>query len=112
MVAPVLSFTGSPTESAAAAAPPAVALVSEAEPDVDGAVEVLGAVDCVLGLDDCIGASVGGMFEVAGWLAAKAGADIAAAIPTAIKRAERMWILPGFVPNPSPNDPPAKIVPK
>src|SRR5580692_8870527 len=57
MVAPVLSFTGSPTESEAAAAdPPAVALVSAADPEVDG-VELVsgGAVACEP--LDCIGAS-------------------------------------------------------
>ena len=81
MVEPVLSFTGSPTESAAAA--PAVALVSAAEPvgdvlapvsgevlvepdedDVSGGVCELGAVELV----------APGIFElpVVGWLEARA----------------------------------------
>src|ERR1700722_11137215 len=68
MVAPVLSFTGSPTlRAGAAAALPAVALVSAAEPDgavVDepagGAVLASGVED---GAVDCIGAPVDGMLD-------------------------------------------------
>jgi hypothetical protein len=57
---------------------------------VSGVVEVAGAVDC-------IGASVAGVFELAaaGWLAAKAGPQVAMAIPAAMKSAERIWVLPG-----------------
>jgi len=75
MVEPVLSFTGSPTESAAAAEAPAVALLSAAEPEVEG-VDVAsgGVVVCELAPLDCIGASVAGTFDAPAevWLAARA----------------------------------------
>jgi hypothetical protein len=106
IVAPVLSFTGSPTVSAAGAAAPerAVALVSDGEPVGELPGDVLGVVEAggwvvrllVAGGVDCIGASVPGMFDEpeAVGLAARAWPAIATARPAEIRSAERNGVSP------------------
>src|SRR5277367_6560783 len=99
MVAPVLSFTGSPTERLAAALDEAVALVSAAAPPAGAALPFElasgdddvagGAAVCELGVADCIEP------PAAVWLAARAEPDIATAMPAAMKSAERMFDSPG-----------------
>jgi hypothetical protein len=69
---------------------------------------------CELGGADCVGVSVRGKFEppAAVGLAARAWPDIAMARPAATKSAERIRISWVVLPNPSPNEGPANIVPK